>query len=141
MAERDYSDIIHLPHPVSSRHPSMPIGDRAAQFSPFAALTGHDAAIEETARLTDRRIELDEDTKSILNEKLLLLADCPHVEANFTYFQKDRHKAGGTYVTCAGQVKRVDGVDGRVVLKNGKVIPIPDIIDISLPHFLDQWED
>ena len=78
-----YDDIVDLPHPVSRHHPQMPIADRAAQFSPFAALTGHDAAIKETARLTDRQIELDENSKSFLDEKLRMvlerLADHPQV--------------------------------------------------------------
>ncbi len=141
MKDKDYSDIIDLPHPVSSRHPSMPIGDRAAQFSPFAALTGHEAAIQETARLTDRRIEMDEQSMNTINEKLLLLADSKECRAVFTYFQADKRKEGGAYVTCQGQVKKIDGIEGVVVLKDGKTIALSDIIDISLPQFSDGWEE
>lgn len=103
-----YDDIIHLPHPVSPRHPQMPLADRAAQFSPFAALTGHDAAIRETARLTDSPVELEESGKEQLDRQLLLvqenLAQKPEIEV--TYFQPDEKKSGGVYVTVCGRVKK-----------------------------------
>ena len=89
-----YDDIIDLPHPTSVRHPRMPMADRAAQFSPFAALVGHGAAIRETARLTDRKIELTEEEKAVLDDKLCLLLDTGG-EAVFTYFLPDEKKDGG----------------------------------------------
>ena len=125
-----YDDIIDLPHPTSARHPRMSMTDRAAQFSPFAALTGHGAAIRETARLTDRKIELTEEEKAVLDDKLCLLLDTDG-EAVFTYFLPDEKKDGGVYVTAAGSIKKLDLMERRVVLTGGAVIPVDDIIDIE----------
>ena len=125
-----YDDIINLPRPTSARHPRMPMADRAAQFSPFAALVGHGAAIRETARLTDRRIELTEEEKAVLDEKLCLLLDTGG-EAVFTYYLPDEKKDGGTYVTAAGSVKRLDRLERRVILTDGAAIPVEDILEIE----------
>lgn len=128
-----YDDIIELPHPTSKKHPRMPLADRAAQFSPFAALTGHEAAIRETARLTDRRIELDEDEKTALDRKLRLitehLAERPAVR--ITYFQADQRKDGGSYEIAEGSLKKVDEIARMVVLTDGRRIPIEDIYEIE----------
>lgn len=109
-----YDDIIHLPHHVSKKYPQMAITDRAAQFAPFAALTGHEAAINETARQTERKVELDEERQRELNEKIWLiirnLEKQPAVTV--TYFVPDTKKDGGAYVTHSGQVKRIDEYDG-----------------------------
>ena len=104
-----YDDIISLPHPTSAKHPRMPLSDRAAQFSPFAALSGHGAAIAETARLTDRRIELDEDTRAMLDLKQQILADriAERPEISVVWFRPDEKKDGGQYVTTVGQLKRL----------------------------------
>ena len=126
-----YDDIINLPHPTSARHPRMPMADRAAQFSPFAALTGHGAAIRETARLTDRKIELTEDEKAVLDEKLGLL-NAAGGEAVFTWFLPDERKDGGTYATAAGRVKKLDLLERRVILTDGSVIPAEDLLEIEL---------
>ena len=131
-----YDDIIHLPHPTSARHPRMSMIDRAAQFSPFAALVGHGAAIEETARLTDRKIELAEEEKALLDEKLRLLLETGGVGV-FTWFLPDERKDGGAYVTTEGAVKKIDPLEGRVVLANGSVIPIEDILEIEAQAILD----
>ena len=125
-----YDDIINLPHPTSARHPRMPMADRAAQFSPFAALSGHGAAVRETARLTDRKIELTEDEKAVLDEKLRLLLDTGG-EAVFTYFLPDEKKSGGAYVTAAGRVKKLDPQSRRIILTGGAVIPVEDISEIE----------
>ena len=125
-----YDDIINLPHPTSVKHPRMSMAERAAQFSPFAALVGHGAAIRETARLTDRRIELTEEEKAVLDEKLCLLLDTGG-EAVFTYFLPDEKKEGGSYVTAAGRVKKLDPLERRVVLTGGAVIPLEDIVEIE----------
>ena len=103
-----YDDIIHLPHPVSTKHTQMPIVDRIAQFSPFAALTGHDAAIKETARLTDRCIELDEEEKYRLDDKLRIFQKMLFKQPLLlvTYFQADNRKFGGSYLTVGGRVKK-----------------------------------
>lgn len=125
-----YDDIINLPHPTSERHPRMPMAARAAQFSPFAALTGYEDAVHETARLTSSRAELTEEEKSILDAKLQLLE--PGVAASFTYFQPDSRKQGGAYLTAAGMVKRMDSCAREVILANGQKIFVDDIIGIQL---------
>lgn len=126
-----YDDIIHLPHPTSANHPRMPMANRAAQFSPFAALSGHGAAIEETVRLTDRKIELTEDEKALLDEKFRLLLETGGVGV-FTYYLPDERKDGGAYVTAEGAVKKLDPLEGWVILKNGTAIPIEDILEIEV---------
>lgn len=128
-----YDDIINLPHHVSSSLPHMSAFDRAAQFSPFAALTGYDAAVTETARLTDERIELDEGTKAAMNERLLRiqeqLDDQPQV--SITYFQQDNRKDGGAYIVAKGCVKKLDEYVHSVVMMDGTKIPIDEIIEID----------
>ena len=128
-----YNDIIHLPHPTSAKHLRMPIQDRAAIFSPFAALSGHSAAIAETARLTDRRMELDEDTKMELDLKQQVLNNITeeHPEITVTWFRPDERKEGGTYVTTAGRLKRIDEVERALVLTDGTAIPLADVVGIE----------
>ena len=129
----EYDDIIHLPRPISKTHPPMPMMDRAAQFSPFAALTDYDAAIKETARLTDEKIELDEYAKDALNERLQILAERikDHPEIAITYFQPDAKKNGGTYVTAIGAVKKIDEYERFVVMTDGTAIFFEDIVRID----------
>lgn len=128
-----YEDIIHLPHLVSKDHIPMSIADRAAQFSPFAALTGYDGAIKETARLTDQRIELDESSKTILDEKLRIIQNHLNaaVETEFVFFKQDEKKTGGTYITQRGIVKKISSYEGSVIMQKGEKILIKDIITIS----------
>lgn len=130
---RKYNDIIDLPHHTSSKRARMSISDRAAQFSPFAALNGYDTVIQETGRFTEEKIELDESSKSALNEKLLIikkhLAD--RLEITITYFQPDDRKAGGTYVSVTGYVKKIDEYERTVVMANGTNIIIEQIIKIT----------
>ena len=126
-----YDDIIHLPHPTSARHPRMPMIERAAQFSPFAALVGHGAAIEETARLTDRKIELTEDETSLLDEKLRLLLETGGTGV-FTWFLPDGRKDGGSYVTAEGSIKKIDPLAGKITLASGSAISIEDILEIEI---------
>ena len=128
-----YNDIIHLPHPTSAKHPRMPIQDRAAIFSPFAALTGHSAAIAETARLTDRRMELDEDTKMELDLKQQVLNNITeeHPEITVTWFRPDERKEGGAYVTTTGRLKKIDEVERALVLTDGTAIPLADVVGIE----------
>lgn len=131
--QNPYGDIINLPHHVSPTRPRMSMADRAAQFSPFAALSGYGDAVKETARLTGRRIELDESAKAALDEKLRLLAEVieDRPEAAITYFLPDRRKAGGEYVTVSGTVKRVDNVQRELVMTDGTRIPVEDILDVA----------
>lgn len=132
--ENKYDDILYLPHPVSARHPQMPLADRAAQFSPFAALTGHEAAIRETARLTKERVELDESRKEILDERLQMIREnlSEKPEVTFTYFQPDERKSGGAYLTVTGRVKKMDGYERRILLEDGMIVPLEELIDIEL---------
>ena len=129
-----YDDIIHLSPPDSGRRAKMSNYDRAAQFSPFAALTGFDAAIAETGRLTDDRIELDEGGKQLLDEQmravLEILSDQPKVTV--VWFCYDERKAGGTYVSTTGNVKKVDTYTGRLLLTSGQAIPLGEIFQITL---------
>lgn len=133
-----YDDMFDLPHPTSPKHPRMSIIDRAAQFSPFAALTGHEAAIRETARLTDRKVELDEDEKETLDRKLRILAD--HLAERpvvvITYFVPDEKKAGGSYEEAGGPVRKIDDLKRTVVLEDGHSISIDEIYEIEsdLPY-------
>ena len=129
-----YDDIINLPHPVSQRHPQMPLADRAAQFSPFAALTGLDAALQETARLTDQRITLDEYEQAELDKTLQALREAApqHPAVEITYFQPDARKAGGQYVTSVGHVKRIAEYEQQLILTEGTSIPLAGIIAAAM---------
>ena len=128
-----YEDILHLPHHVSEKHPPMSRLDRAAQFSPFAALTGYEAAVEETARLTDQRIELDESEKAAIDQRLtLVLERLPDpIKVTITYFVPDKKKVGGAYVSVSGTVKKIDEYERTVILRNGTSIPIDDILCVD----------
>lgn len=130
---KNYDDMLHLPHHVSTTHPHMAVSDRAAQFSPFAALTGHDAAIKETARLTDERVEMDENMKDVLSNKLRIILDRmkEHPQITITYFQPDEKKNGGSYVTATGTVKKIDEYERLVVMTGDTVIPIDEISSID----------
>ena len=129
-----YEDIIDRPHHVSENRRQMTMIERAAQFSPFAALTGHDAAVKETARLTDERIELDENRKAILNEKLqIILENIEHQpEVTITFFRPDDKKNGGEYVDLTGRVKKILEIEHCVRLTDGTEIPIEDLYEIII---------
>lgn len=131
--EQKYADIFHMPHHVSTKRPQMSQRDRAAQFAPFAALTGHDEAIKETARLTDEKIELDESTLAILNDKLQIILDNLEAEpvVTITFFKADTKKAGGAYIEHSGVIRKVDDYERTVVFMDKAVIPIEDILDIQ----------
>lgn len=132
-----YKDIIDLLHHQSLRRPRMAMIDRAAQFSPFAALTGHNDAIIETARLTDRKIELDEGTKSIINEKIQMISDFLFEKptVTFTHFEPDIKKDGGTYLNTTGTVKKIDEFKREIILTDGRIILIEHIYDIESDLF------
>ncbi len=125
-----YDDIIDLPRP-SSKHPRMKAIDRAAQFAPFAALTGHGDAVRETERLTDTDREPDENMKELINAQLQIIMSSPDHIISITYFKQDARKNGGAYLTASGTVKKIDKLAGSVILKNGTVIPIRDIRSID----------
>ena len=128
-----YDDIIDLPHPTSERHPRMPMVNRAAQFSPFQALTGYDSAVKEMARLTDAKVELTDEEKSILDAKLQSLADRSSggKALSLTYFEPDNKKEGGAYVTLTGMVKKIDHFAHVVIWEDGRRIPIDSILNLD----------
>ena len=128
-----YDEIMGLPHHVSKTRPQMPMSDRAAQFAPFAALTGYDAAIKETGRLTDERIELDVEALSALDMKYQLLMEAldEAPEVTITYFQPDERKAGGKYVSAVGTVKKIDDFERRITMRDGTRIPMDDVLSID----------
>ena len=128
-----YDDIINLPHHVSRPRPQMPQADRAAQFAPFSALVGYGAALVETARLTDRRIELEEDDWAALDRKQqeLLERIGERPEVAITWFVPDARKDGGQYITTVGRLKRIDEVRRVMVLVDRTEIPLNDIFDIE----------
>ena len=129
-----YDDIINLPHHVSGSHPQMDIMDRAAQFSPFAALTGYEAAAKETQRLTQPKVELDESEKQLLDEKFhqleAELSKAPVITV--TYFVPDKRKEGGAYLTISGKVKKIDYFKKTLQMEQGEQLPFDDISDIQL---------
>lgn len=132
-----YEDIINREHPKSDRHPPMKLSDRAAQFMPFSALTGYEQAIEETARLTQEEVELTEDTKWQLNEKLRILQENVNssIPVTLTYFVPDARKSGGAYVTATGVVKRMDVYQQAVILQDDTIIYLEQIRKIESDLF------
>ena len=134
--ENPYLDIINLPHHVSENHPQMSMYNRAAQFAPFAALTGYGAAIEETARYTEEQTELDENRIEEINEQLRYIEE--HIGDNLTvsvtYFRQDERKSGGTYVETSGTVKNIDPVNHRLVFSDDRRVRIEDITDIVITN-------
>ena len=134
-----YDDIFNLPHPTSVKHPRMSIQNRAAIFSPFAALSGHAGAIAETARLTERRMELDEDTKAELDRRQAILLE--HIreqpEITVTWFQPDELKEGGAYLTTTGKLKKIDPIERTLVLLGGIRIQLEDVINLESSHYIE----
>ena len=132
-----YREIIDLPHHVSPTRPQMSMSDRAAQFAPFAALTGYDSAIKETGRLTDEKIELDEEALTDLNMRYQLLVDAldEEPEVKITYFKPDERKSGGEYVTVTGTVKKVDDFERLITMQNGTKIPMDDVLAVDWDFF------
>ena len=129
-----YDDIIRLPHPTSRQHPRMSMEERAAQFAPFAALTGFGGVIRETGRLTDKQVELGESDQVEL-ERVLTFLDSQeeeHPMIKVTYFLPDTYKEGGTYVTVTGHLKRIDQVEGALLLWEGVRVPIQDIRSVGI---------
>lgn len=133
MGNGKYDDMVYMQNPTPTCKPRMSLHDRAAQFSPFAALTGFEDAVEETARLTDTRLELSEDMKTILNEKMQMILDNAENEpiVTITYFVPDKKKSGGAYVDVTGIVKEIDEYERCIVMTDKKKIPIEQIREIS----------
>lgn len=131
--EHRYDDIINLPHHQSTERAHMSLHDRAAQFAPFAALTGHEEAIEETARVTDEKTTLDESTVAKINEMLFDIAQ--HLSekktVSITYFVPDKKKSGGVYLTDVGIIKKIDELEQTVLMDSGMMIPMQEIRNIE----------
>ena len=128
-----YEDIVDLPHPISKRHTPMPMINRAAQFAPFAALTGYDAVIKETARLTEEDIILSESETAVLNGQLQqLVRHLPeHPKAKITWFRPDERKSGGAYITTTGTVKKIDEYGKYLLMDSGEMIPMEKMVTIE----------
>ena len=128
-----YDEIINLPHHVSKTRPQMPMSDRAAQFSPFAALAGYDSAIKETGRLTDEKIELDEESLTALNVRYQMLMDvlAEGPEVRITYFKPDEKKAGGAHMTITGAVRKIDDFEQMITMWDGTRIPMGDVLSLE----------
>ena len=131
-AEDKYADIIRLPHHVSRNHPQMSMADRAAQFSPFAALTGHDAAIAEAARLTDERPILDESVKQEISDLLQLASTDSNLVLNIVYFVPDARKTGGRYMEITERIKKLIPHEKLLIMDTGTRIPVEDIVEVSI---------
>lgn len=133
----EYDDLIYLPHPVSRKHPPMSAMDRAAQFSPFSALTGYEAVLQEAGRLTDNRAELSEYSRDILDQKQKILLDAAptYPEITITYFIPDRRKQGGAYGTLKGNLKKIDLARRVIILLDGTEVSLDDVADIQCELF------
>lgn len=127
----EYDDIINMPHHVSTRHPHMAMTERAAQFLPFAALTGYDAVIDETARYTDQKAELTDSERDMMDYQLrqALQKDC---EVIITYFCPDEKKDGGAYCSVTGKIVKLDSFSQQIIMENGIRILMDNVMDISL---------
>ena len=144
MSVDSYEDIIHLPHPVSRKHKPMSLHDRAAQFAPFAALTGYEDMVEETARQTDPCKDLEEDARELLDARFALLCMDGelHPQIRVTYFNADKLKDGGAYLTVSGTLQSADTEKRLIRMQDGSRISLEDIIDIDSPLFLQtEWQD
>lgn len=132
-----YDDIIHRQHPSFPQHPRMSAMDRAAQFSPFAALTGYDAAVKETARVTESRAELTESAKAELSNRLQMLLEniTEQPQITVTWYVPDARKAGGAYHTVSGMVKKLDLYRRVLVLQDEQEIPIDDLFGLESALF------
>lgn len=128
-AEYRYADIINLPHHVSRQHAPMSKGDRAAQFSPFAALTGHDAAIAEAARLTDKRPILDESVKLEISDRLQAAAAAPSIALNIVYFVPDARKTRGSFAEVCGRIKKLVPHESLIIMEDGMRIKVEDVVN------------
>lgn len=132
-ARDEYGDIIDMPHHQSEKRPHMSLSDRAAQFAPFAALRGYEDEISETARQTDKKLELDNDTAALLNERLHIIIESikSEPEISLTYFIPDDKKEGGKYVSSTGKVRRVDEIQRFIQFKDETKISIDNLLRIE----------
>lgn len=139
----NYEDIINLPHHISSKRPQMSKEQRASQFAPFSALTGYEDAIKETARLTNRKIDVDDGLREILNNKLNIIEENikNKPEVSITYFIPDKKKDGGEYTTISGIVRRIDEVNNLIIMEDKSKIDMNDILNITCEIFKNYLEE
>ena len=138
MAEKfPYEDIVNLPPHISKKHPQPSMMDRAARFAPFAAITGYEEMVLEEACVTEERVDLDEGALSLLNEKLNMIQEFldEEPEVTITYFEPDKKKSGGAYVSATGTVKRIDEYEHLVIMTDGTKIRIEEIYHIQSDLF------
>lgn len=137
-----YDDIINLPHHVSATRPPMSMTDRAAQFSPFAALTGYDNAIKETGRLTDEKVDLSDEAYELLNQKFQQISEHldEHCEVRLLYFVPDAHKEGGAYRSLTGTIKRIDANERVIIMQDRTKVPMDDVVGIDNTVKEDEWQ-
>lgn len=137
MKQEKYQDMLFLEHPTSKKHPRMSLHDRAAQFSPFAALTGHEDAIDETGRLTQEKMVLTEQKKEELDHTVTVLQQniAQKPMACITFFIPDEKKEGGKYTTVTERVSRINSLDKAILLESGRIILVEDIYEITLPSW------
>jgi len=130
---KNYDDIINMPHYVSKKRPQMPMENRAAQFAPFSALTGYSDKIKETSRIVDKKIDLSDEEKNTINEKILLLRDNikDNTQVSITYFIKDKKKDGGSYITTIDIIKKIDMYNKLIILESGIKILFDDVYNIE----------
>ena len=131
---KKYEDIINMPHHVSKKHPQMSLEARSAQFAPFAALTGYEDAVEETARLTVNKKEINEEQKEVLDKKLKIIKKniSQKPKITITYYIQDSRKQGGKYVTITGNIIKIDEYNQKIILEDKTQIPILDILEITI---------
>lgn len=131
----NYEDIINLPHHTSKKHIRMSIEARSAQFAPFQALTGYNDSINETERITDKQIELTEEEKQLINDKIKIIEENLQEEIEITYFERDDKKAGGRYITKKTRIKKINLIEKYILLEDKTKIEINNIIDIKSDLF------
>ena len=130
-AKDKYADIINLPHHVSRTHPQMSMADRAAQFSPFAALNGHEEAIAETARITEQRPILDETVKQEISARLQSAVEPPRRPLRIVYFKPDPRKSGGACLEIYGRIQKLQPLERQIIMENGTRILVDEVLEVS----------
>lgn len=130
--KNNYEDIIYLPHYEPKNHARMSSYNRAAQFAPFAALTGYEDQVKEVARLTEKKVDIDEELRNDINNKLQIIQMNIKLKTKvtITYFAQDKRKSGGAYITITGNVKKVDSIEEQIVMDDNQKIPMNDVLSI-----------
>ena len=133
----NYEDILYLPHHISKKRKPMSLEKRSAQFAPFSALTGYEEELEEVSRLTTKKIELTEEAKELINQKLQWLLIHKEKLCKIIYFEKDKKKRGGSYLTISDTIKKIDSINHVIETTSAKQIPIENIVKIEFLTYND----